>query len=140
MICTRALLLITNKHLAAVIVIINKLNTHIMRPIGVIKVETFYRVLGIRTLGVCNAWNSSAQFGYFRNLRGLTGGGSVHLNDTLRISVHFPTIEGSDSYSHLHTRHLEEEIYFRNIIGKILKQVKTDLFLEMIRVLQWFYE
>ena len=60
----------------------------------------------------------------FRNLRVLTGSSSVHLNDTLGITVHFPTIEGSDSYSHLHTRHLEEEIYFRNIFGKILKQAK----------------
>ena len=53
----------------------------------------------------------------FPNLGGLTGSGSVHLNDTLRISVHFPTIEGSDSYSYLHTRHLQEEKYVNVVIG-----------------------
>ena len=101
-----------------------------MRPVGVIKVETFDSVLSIRTLGVCNTCNISGQSGLFRKLRGLTGGGSVHLNDTLRISVHFPTIEGSDSYSYLHTRHLQKEKYF---LSDFLNKVS---FLEIIRVLQ----
>ena len=82
-----------------------------MRPVGVIKVETFYSVLSIRTLGVCNTCNISAQFCYFATYGVLTGSSSVHLNDTLGITVHFPTIEGSDSYSYLHTRHLQKEKY-----------------------------
>ena len=58
MICTRTL------YLTIINIKILKY-THIVRPVGVIKVETFHSVLSIRTLGVCNTCNISGQSCYF---------------------------------------------------------------------------
>ena len=43
-----------------------------------------------------------------------TCGGSVHLNDAVRLFVHLPTVEGSTPHRHFYARHLKIKIKFRN--------------------------
>ena len=42
-----------------------------------------------------------------------TCGGSLHLDDAVRLFVHFPTVEGATPHRHFYARHLEIKIKFR---------------------------
>ena len=135
MICTRTLICKTKKHLEDVILI----STYIMRPVGVIKVETFHRVLSIRTLGVGNTCNILGQSDVFQTGRNLR--------------VVAPSIWMIHSESRFISRLLKGltltatftlDIYKRKDILEICFFLETELtcnsFLEIIRVLQWFLE
>ena len=80
-----------------------------MRPVGVVKIEALNCILAI-VLWVRDSCNEgmvtvSAKGSIFWGM--FTCGGSLHLDDAVRLFVHLPTVEGTTPHRNLHARHLE---------------------------------
>ena len=84
-----------------------------MRPVGVVKIEALDCILAI-ILWVSDSCNEGRFIVRISILLLMfTCGGSLHLDDAVRLFVHFPTVEGATPHRHFYARHLEIKIKFR---------------------------